>query len=1070
MLDTNKTQPERTGTADQLISQSLLSISNDIASARTKDDLIEVLLQRMKTLVPFDDILLTLYNEQKKAHYIWAHRYYDERREHFQFDFYIMSEFPENDNVLDVIQRHDGPVVFDIAAMVESGKAPGYMQYYHENGLASFVGVAMRSKAGIVGGFFLTSKTKGNFKSEHLSLLKGISSQLCIASSNVIANEAVTKHEKEKTILLSLSNSIANIRSKHELCLKVVENLKKLETIDDVMVSFYEPSKNAHFFFDYTDSALSGPGALLINADEVFTKEINNQIIYSRKPLTFDVAELINSGKASESVSQYHDLGIRDLSAIAMRNGDNFLGCIYIASKSDSRFNGGDVGLLQGIADQLCFALINIEANDEIMEKELEKSILLSISNDIAAIRNKNELLEMVQQRLKSLMYFSHAVTAVVNTENQTYTSFIVDPNSKSKDYPGFERIVYTSHSVKHPMIRTVLSSKEPVVLDLDELILTHEMPEWAVMNHHSGIKEMVVAPLYTGNELIGFFIMLTDRKKQISAKEIRLIQGVSWQLSVAVANLIANEHVMESNNEKATLLQLSQHFAVIRNREDLHHIINQKLKQLLPISHVITLKITDDRKRYAAYSLDPESVAIHHHDYKSISSSEYDINDGILDKVLSAANPMVFDLDELNKSGTMPPYLRMNYECGIKEAILSSLKDGDRKTGIMVILMKQKNDLDQNYINMIQGVSDQLSTALANISANEQIQLQLDEIDRYKRQLEEENLYLQEEIHTNYNYSELIGNSQAMKQIFQLVSKVAESESSVLILGETGTGKELIARAIHSTSLRKDKVMIKVNCATLPANLIESELFGNERGSFTGATEKRIGKFELANNSTLFLDEVGELPLDLQVKLLRVLQEKEIERVGGRSTIKTNVRIIAATNRDLQKEVQDGNFRSDLFFRLNVFPISIPPLRERKEDIPLLSSHFLIKHALKGMKGGMSFSARAVRELTGYDWPGNVRELEHLIERSILLSNGKVVDHVHLPVTGSADGGIINDGYIKTIDEIEREYIVSILKKCNGKVSGAGGAAELLKIPATTLSSKILRLKIGKGLGKSTQ
>jgi formate hydrogenlyase transcriptional activator len=325
-------------------------------------------------------------------------------------------------------------------------------------------------------------------------------------------------------------------------------------------------------------------------------------------------------------------------------------------------------------------------------------------------------------------------------------------------------------------------------------------------------------------------------------------------------------------------------------------------------------------------------------------------------------------------------------------------------------------------------------------------------------------NQYLQEEIQATHNYNEIIGSSTVMSKIFRLVSQVAESDSSVLILGETGTGKELIARALHNNSNRRDKVMVKVNCATLPANLVESELFGHEKGSFTGAFERKIGKFELAHNSTLFLDEVGELPLDLQVKLLRALQEKEIERVGGRVTIKTNVRIIAATNCNLQKDVQAGKFRADLYFRLNVIPIHVPPLRERKDDILSLTDHFLHKYSRKSIGRNMHFSARALKELVAYNWPGNVRELEHQIERSILLTNGTTIDNVFLP-TELNDNAILSDTYIKSIDEVEREHIISVLRKANGKVAGMGGAAELLRIPSTTLNSKIKRLKIQKRL-----
>jgi transcriptional regulator with GAF, ATPase, and Fis domain len=266
----------------------------------------------------------------------------------------------------------------------------------------------------------------------------------------------------------------------------------------------------------------------------------------------------------------------------------------------------------------------------------------------------------------------------------------------------------------------------------------------------------------------------------------------------------------------------------------------------------------------------------------------------------------------------------------------------------------------------------------------------------------------------------------------------------------------------IHEHSLRKGKPLIKVNCSALPASLIESELFGHEKGAFTGATDRRLGKFEQADKGTIFLDEIGDMPMDLQVKLLRVLQEKEIERVGGKETIKIDVRIIAATNHNLEKEVSDGRFRIDLYYRLNVFPIIVPPLRERKEDIPLLAEHFIKLFAKRNGKKIDNISENALKKLISYSWPGNIRELEHLMERTVLLSENNIVDEVTLPV--SAEAFVVqNDRRVKTIEEVEIDHIKSVLHMCNGKIAGPGGAAELLGLPYSTLVSKIKKLGIKK-------
>jgi transcriptional regulator with GAF, ATPase, and Fis domain len=318
--------------------------------------------------------------------------------------------------------------------------------------------------------------------------------------------------------------------------------------------------------------------------------------------------------------------------------------------------------------------------------------------------------------------------------------------------------------------------------------------------------------------------------------------------------------------------------------------------------------------------------------------------------------------------------------------------------------------------------------------------------------------------VNENAGFEGIIGSSHLLLNVFDHITQVAPFDTSVLILGESGTGKEKIADCIHGMSSRKGKSLVKVNCATLPANLIESELFGHEKGSFTGATEKRIGKFQQANGGTIFLDEIGEMPLDLQVKLLRVLQEKEIEPVGGKSSVKIDVRVIAATNRNLEKEVGEGRFRLDLYYRLNVFPIMLPSLRERIEDVPELARHFINIYNRKSGKKIVGVSDRALKSLMDYTWPGNIRELENLVERSVLLAKGTVIEDISLPAQAKNISQYTEDFRIKSIHENERDYIVSVLKKCHGKIWGTGGAAEVLKVPPSTLKSKMKKLGIQKG------
>lgn len=307
-----------------------------------------------------------------------------------------------------------------------------------------------------------------------------------------------------------------------------------------------------------------------------------------------------------------------------------------------------------------------------------------------------------------------------------------------------------------------------------------------------------------------------------------------------------------------------------------------------------------------------------------------------------------------------------------------------------------------------------------------------------------------------------IIGKSASLQVVLNQLNLVATADATVLIYGESGTGKERIAKSIHQLSNRKSKPLIVVNCAALPVNLIESELFGHEKGAFTGANEKRIGKFEQADGGTIFLDEIGELPLELQVKLLRVLQEREIEKIGSNKTVKVDVRVITATNRILEKEVAEGRFRLDLYYRLNVFPITLPPLRNRKEDIPDLVSHFLNRFSVNAKIPAVS--TQALLKLQQYHWPGNIRELEHLIERTVILNNGNDIKNIELPIAYQSNNPSMSKNMpLLTMEEMERRYILSVLQSCNGKVSGHGGAAEILGLPTSTLNSKIQKLGIKK-------
>jgi PAS domain S-box-containing protein len=349
-------------------------------------------------------------------------------------------------------------------------------------------------------------------------------------------------------------------------------------------------------------------------------------------------------------------------------------------------------------------------------------------------------------------------------------------------------------------------------------------------------------------------------------------------------------------------------------------------------------------------------------------------------------------------------------------------------------------------------------------LPAEDRYLLILRDVDELKQaeeelaQLESERSYLQKELKSEYNFDEIVGTSAPMQEVFDAIDQVADTETTVLVTGETGTGKELVARALHERSRRADQVFVKVNCAALSSDLIESELFGHEQGAFTGATEQREGRFELADEGTILLDEIGELPLETQAKLLRVLQHQTFERVGGSETIEVDTRILAATNRDLEAAVEADTFRSDLYYRLNIFPIELPPLRDRTGDIPLLAEHFCEMYAARTGKDIDGFGPGAMAALKGYDWPGNVRELANIIERAVILTRGDRIRAEHLSISGRSGSGVSS---FETLEEAQRRHIEHALERTDGVVGGDEGAAQLLDVKRTTLLSRMDRLGI---------
>lgn len=520
-------------------------------------------------------------------------------------------------------------------------------------------------------------------------------------------------------------------------------------------------------------------------------------------------------------------------------------------------------------------------------------------------------------------------------------------------------------------------------------------------------------------------------------------------------------EALRKSEQRKGSLLEINN--AIINNltQEALFASAYEAIRRVVPFDRAAFLLYRPETKTLKLLSMDSDAESEFFQLGKEYDLKETRISAWVLDRQKSVVR------GDLEKEQQSAGDQRLVAE-GIQSYCVVPLVAMGKSIGTFTVWSEAKNRYSEADAELLQEVANQVALAIANMKSYE-------EIAALKARLEKENVYLQEEIRTEHNFEEIVGNSPTLLELLRRVDQVAPTDSSVLIYGETGTGKELIARAIHNRSLRKNRPLVKVNCSAISAGLVESELFGHVKGAFTGAIERRVGRFELADGGTIFLDEVGELPLETQVKLLRVLQEREFEPVGSNRTIRVDVRIIAATNRNLQESVNTGRFRSDLYYRLNVFPLAVPPLRERRSDIPQLAMFFLSRYSRNLGKTMAGISAAATERLKNYSWPGNVRELQNVIERALILGRGPILE-LEPDLLGVSPSEAVRDSAkdvaeavqssgpysgLKTLDEVERAHISAVLQQTRGVIEGANGAAKTLGMHPNTLRHRMEKLGI---------
>jgi formate hydrogenlyase transcriptional activator len=681
------------------------------------------------------------------------------------------------------------------------------------------------------------------------------------------------------------------------------------------------------------------------------------------------------------------------------------------------------------------------ELDIKLLKQRLEHlRLMLDITTAVVSELDLRELLVVISSSIREVIAIDIVTVSLFDYESGQLRTIATDagPGSRPRS-EGFEI------PLEGTPAGLAFTTGQPVLLDtLDLKRFTSDVSRQV---YESGYRAGGCIPLIVKGRKLGVLAFASKRENVYSDSDKDLLCQVANQIAIAVDNAL--------NFERA------------RKAEQLARQQSERLELLLEINNAVVSNLDlQSLMKAISYCLakvsqyDTVGLALYDPDTNQLRAYSNPTDQAFIDEGLpipfegsapglafTTGKPVLLDRykgEPLNSEFSMR-FRRAGFKSGGAVPLIAH----GRKLGILGFATLREATFSDEEVEMLCQIANQVAIAVENVLA-------FREIETLKNKLASEKLYLEDEIRTEHNFEHLIGVSPSFKRILKQVETVAPTDSAVLIRGETGTGKELLARAIHDLSTRRERTMVKINCAAIPTGLLESEIFGHEKGAFTGAIAQRIGRFELANKGTLFLDEVGDIPLELQPKLLRVLQEQEFERLGSTRTQRVDVRLIAATNTDLEQMVADKKYRSDLYYRLNVFPITIPPLRERREDIPPLARFFTQKYARRLKKGIEAIPAEAMAALTGYGWPGNVRELEHFIERAVILTQGSDLDVSIAELKPSAPTGPAS---ISTLEAAEREHILRALEEANWVVGGPNGAAARLGMKRTTLQSRMQKL-----------
>ena len=683
---------------------------------------------------------------------------------------------------------------------------------------------------------------------------------------------------------------------------------------------------------------------------------------------------------------------------------------------------------------------------------------LIRVSRAVGVHGNLKELFGVLVNELRGVgvVQFDVVGVSLCGEGTDTFKNYFIDMTSRS------EPIREEHLASEETLTLRVYERQEPVLRSGDEMEQCHGRLRAILQGFH--IRSICALPLTTAHRKLGVIIFGSKLLDTYSPNDLGFVSQVVDYIALAFDDALnftalrrASEELRSKNDRLQLLLDVNNQ--VISNLElrELLRAVSQDVRRVMQCDYAGLSLPDSENKQLRLYAVAfPEGKGFLQEDLV------YAIEGSPSGTAFRAMKPMT--LQSPFHGWLHYPIVQIAVREGLKSFCFLPLISRNRAVGVLVLARLRDDAFSQDEIDFLSQVANQIALAVENALAYR-------EIRELKEQLSKEKLYLEDEIRTEMNFAQIIGNSAPLRKVLKRVETVAPTDSTVLIYGETGTGKELIARAIHDLSPRRSKAFVKLNCAAIPTGLLESELFGHEKGAFTGAIAQRIGRFEVADGGTIFLDEIGEIPLELQTKLLRVLQEREFERLGSSRTLRTDARLIAATNRDLESMVGEQKFRSDLFFRLNVFPVYVPPLRQREGDIPFLVRHFAQQFSRRMNKVIETIPSATMDALCRYHWPGNVRELQNVIERAVIISTGPAlsvdVADLKLPKASHPERRAVaaesetNGALDNVLKETERQQILQALKQCNWVVAGPNGAATRLGMNRSTLQVRIRKLGI---------